>query len=908
MKTTTKVSILLIVLIVAVATIASQFITVRQLTSRPSEGHTTNAGELVQDTLVGQNFVSREDNLSGISVMFATYSGRENTEPIKFHLRSSIDSADDIRVAEVHPDDLGDNQYYKFEFEPIENSKDQPYFFFLVSPGSSQGNAVTVDLDTRDPYHFGTAFLVREQGSAVTSSEILAASGKPTVDVVFETYHTVPLRVAIARESVAFVRTFIADWDSNVSNYKLWGKVALPAFLFVVFLWLLTGRRYAGLVERLGERRLTVIALTLLFIAAAGFRVMYAAQMPLTNDEGNYLYDAQSLLRGVLAGGDGYVKAPLVIVWISIWQFFLGNTLLAGRIASVAISALTILPVYFLARELWGRKHALVSAAIWALFGVAIIFGIYIHTQPVSLFFGVSGLATLAMALSGNTPRLTFFTTKAVPSSPAWFVAAGVLLGLGVASRKSILALGLVPIVLILLQGSSWKLRVRHFVMVGVGFLAVIALFLGVATVLYGCDNPLFLVDSSGGRCMGIQEALGINSAEDGLNAVEESELDDVRAYSLRGMTPFFRESLPLIMLSVIGLGLAFEKAIRAMFGFMQKKPSHNVYRIIDEVIPKIGWVASFVAFFWAWGFFNEYEGSAFHIFGIPLLWSAMLIVLVVVALMRRPDEERLELPEAPEIVQKSTQPNVAATVQQATAPAGGISAKERRHGFYKFLAAALVVPAWIFGLVIFYTSWIKFHANYIAEFIPPLVVLAGLGAPALIERLRASIFLAKDYPVLEVLRRLLVGAVLVVLFWAMFVSNFITYVHEHTGTFALDAIEEAAVWAEGHIPKDVPIFTGAAAVPYVSGHRTALDIAHPRWYAYSFTRNDTERINTFLPPAEEMVQAFRNSEWVLLEKQTGFSFLMEYSEIERGLEEDFESQIGIENGSNTLTFYRRVR
>ena len=36
----------------------------------------------------------------------------------------------------------------------------------------------------------------------------------------------------------------------------------------------------------------------------------------------------------------------------------------------------------------------------------------------------------------------------------------------------------------------------------------------------------------------------------------------------------------------------------------------------------------------------------------------------------------------------------------------------------------------------------------------------------------------------------------------------------------------------------------------------------------------------------------------------------MEYSEIERSLLEsgEFESVQGIENGSNTLTFYRRVR
>jgi len=33
------------------------------------------------------------------------------------------------------------------------------------------------------------------------------------------------------------------------------------------------------------------------------FRLMYAVELPATNDEGNYLYDARTLLQGQLAGG-----------------------------------------------------------------------------------------------------------------------------------------------------------------------------------------------------------------------------------------------------------------------------------------------------------------------------------------------------------------------------------------------------------------------------------------------------------------------------------------------------------------------------------------------------------------------------------------------------------------------------
>jgi outer membrane protein assembly factor BamA len=47
-----------------------------------------------------------------------------------------------------------------------------------------------------------------------------------------------------------------------------------------------------------------------------------------------------------------------------------------------------------------------------------------------------------------------------------------------------------------------------------------------------------------------------------------------------------------------------------------------------------------------------------------------------------------------------------------------------------------------------------------------------------------------------------------------------------------------------------------------------------------------------------------------LYERQTGFSFLMEYSEIEKSLFEtgEFELIYEEENGSNPLQFYLRVK
>jgi hypothetical protein len=132
--------------------------------------------------------------------------------------------------------------------------------------------------------------------------------------------------------------------------------------------------------------------------------------------------------------------------------------------------------------------------------------------------------------------------------------------------------------------------------------------------------------------------------------------------------------------------------------------------------------------------------------------------------------------------------------------------------------------------------------------------------------------------------------------------------VFEHTGTFDQKAVKDAAAWARQHIPSEDRIFTGAAVVPYISGHRISADIAHPRWYAYEFTRTDTNRLNTFLPSAQEMVESFRQAPWLLMDEQTRFSFVQEYPEIEQAIPRDFVPVKEFENLSNTLTFYQRVR
>ncbi len=785
------------------------------------EDHALNSGELMGATTIGQTIVATRNDLSGIGVMIATYSGRDNTHPVVLHVRDSVRATNDIRTVSVPANKFGDNQFYNFLFSPIQNSKGKTYFFAIDSPESIHGNAIAIDINNQDTYQQGTAYIIHTQNNAPITDSIVQKSGKQQSDLAFQILYIVPLIKFLQHSAQHAISTFISTWQDNKSTYAVWTGAFLPsvvctALCFIVF--------------RFKKQPKPWIVLLCLAIIAAIIRMFYATSLPFTDDEGNYLYDAWSILHGHFAGGDGYVKAPLVIAWIAIWEFILGHTALAGRISSIIAGSALVYPIFLLVRSLWSTRAGLLSAALWACMGTAAVSTIYVHTQPVAIFFGVSGIALLAYALREKL------------ASPKWLIWAGCVIGFAVASRKSMLAIGITVILLLIAQSKNWNARLKNTLYVGIGFVGVIAIFMIYAHAVYGN--------------IGITEALGINSADDGVSSIDPDQIEQVREYSLKGMTPFFRESLPIILLSMLGVGFYLQDALKNLTQPLLRK---------ERGLSRVAWLIPLGIFWWAWDFFSQYEGSKFMKYGITQLWWLFGIVLVYAALF------------APHAHQ------------------------EQERGTKRLAwARGLIGLIWVGSMMFFYAKWIKFHANYISEFIPPITIIAGVGLEAFIARaLQIKIRILKYSALI---------AFLIIIVWAATDSSFITYSFQHTGTFDQKAAYEAATWMQNNIPKGEPVFTGSSLIAYLAGYQTTLNISHPRWYAYDFTRTNPKRIETFLPSTKNLVQGFKDSHWFLMDEQTHFSYLNEYDDINNDLQKNWKSIKGISNGSNTLVFYQRIR
>jgi 4-amino-4-deoxy-L-arabinose transferase-like glycosyltransferase len=823
-----KITWLAALLVLITAALLAQFITVPQA-SFVHTSYTTNAGPLTADTLVGQTIYSTKDHLAGVAVQFATYSGKGSTVPVTFTLYT-WPALQPIRTASVPGMKPGDNQLYRFGFAPVAGSMNQTYFFSVTAPQAILGNALSVDLDARNPYTSGTAFLVRQVSGQATAQQI-NQGGKPTLDLAFALYNQVPLRVAVSDSVRTALHTFIATWPVRQAEYVAVIGLLVPALLI------------SGLIFVPIRKRSIRFGLVL-FLMAAGFalRMWYAHKLPMTSDEGSYLYDAFTLAHGKLSGGDGYVKAPLVVGWLALWQYVLGTSVTAARVGSAVAAALTTIPLYFIGYELRGRRTALLTAGLWALAGGAVVGGVYAHTQPLAILMVSIGIALLLRGLRHQDHEWLLYLS-------------GAFMGAGVMARKSALAIGVVPLLFVLLEKRGWPSLSRSYIKIGIGFAVMMALFFGGAYRVYGK--------------LGVWEAIGINSAKDGLSCTDPSEADQVHDYSIRGMTPFFRENMPLIMLSVAGIGLVAEAGLRR--------------RIKNYAVPKLVWILPLALYWYAWSFFGDYEAEVHMVLGMRTWWLLGFIALLVLALW--PTKKMLDaLVKKGQLARQDKTPLILMPFHLRYPRPGTRS-----------WSAWLLPAVWFGGLVLFFSNWIKFHPNYISEFIPSLVVAAGLGLS-----LSSRRFSRWGWPVTALLYILVA--------WGLFTTNYVTYTFPHTGTFEIGATQQAAEWVKNNIPADQPVFTGTTLVAYLAGHHTSLDISHATWYGYQCIYQNTERLNTFTASVPAMKQSFKDAQWVIEDEKTVFSFWNEYDDIHNDFKANFQRAVGFSNGSNTITIYQRVR
>ena len=165
------------------------------------------------------------------------------------------------------------------------------------------------------------------------------------------------------------------------------------------------------------------------------------------------------------------------------FRLFGSDSFVPARVVQMLFSLATVLIVYRLGRDGWGKKVGLVAAAIFAFYPTFIGFGNILLTEPSCLFF--VSLACWAMLRCLQQ------------SHSGWAFAAGAALGISALIRDTLFYAG--PLTIIFLVGYNWRKPRAHLwraAFLAAGFVVAIAPWCIRNTLLNGRPT---LISSVGG-------------------------------------------------------------------------------------------------------------------------------------------------------------------------------------------------------------------------------------------------------------------------------------------------------------------------------------------------------------------------------------------------------------------------
>lgn len=124
------------------------------------------------------------ERVTGVRMLFATFSSRPTSATVVLHVREQPDSPD-LRTVTVPAASLVDREWRTFTFDPIEQMRGKTLYVAVTSPDGMPRNAVTVLFQEKN-LHDGTFILVRRPLRAGEERKAFVRSGDLAVTFIGE--------------------------------------------------------------------------------------------------------------------------------------------------------------------------------------------------------------------------------------------------------------------------------------------------------------------------------------------------------------------------------------------------------------------------------------------------------------------------------------------------------------------------------------------------------------------------------------------------------------------------------------------------------------------------------------------------------------------------------------------------
>ena len=185
------------------------------------------------------------------------------------------------------------------------------------------------------------------------------------------------------------------------------------------------------------------VLILIILLGGLALRLVAATTLPLTNDEGSYLYDAYLFGHGQLPFLTSFSRAPALMVPLAMWLKIFGVSVFTGRLLAILASLGSAILLYFIGKELKNKTLGFWAFALYCLVSPVAIHGSYLLTQQFEIFYALAGSLLLVKATS---PRLAVWS--------------GLFFGLAIATRETALIYpGFLGVTLLL---TGWRDKRAH--------------------------------------------------------------------------------------------------------------------------------------------------------------------------------------------------------------------------------------------------------------------------------------------------------------------------------------------------------------------------------------------------------------------------------------------------------------
>ena len=202
------------------------------------------------------------------------------------------------------------------------------------------------------------------------------------------------------------------------------------------------------------------------FVASLLIRLWLLDKRWINVDEGAHLMDGVLALDGKIPRVDFASRSPIYVYAIAGFLKLFGTNYISGRLLSVTCSLLTGMVVFLIARALFDRKVALLSAVMYWMLPLELSQSAIVKTEP---------LAVLLTCLA-----LYAVVRFSVRSQKPWLILAGVFAALTFYVRESAL---IIPVTvfgfMVLFHGGRVREAAKNLALFLAGYTAVILLVLG---------------------------------------------------------------------------------------------------------------------------------------------------------------------------------------------------------------------------------------------------------------------------------------------------------------------------------------------------------------------------------------------------------------------------------------------